>query len=214
MSQQVSIEIWFDFASTYSYPAVMRIGPLASAHGRGRESRHIRRADFRGRRGTFLGKRQAGIGLEMGDGQRGLTDVSITTIGAGMDYYIDGFVFPIRRDRVEEYKRVAEAVAEIWKEHGAIDYLEFVGDDMNREGTRSFVDLVAADDDETVVFGWVVFESREARDLTNDRVEADQRMADLVAPLIDPSTQVFDAKRMAYGGFRSLVRSPNTEDLR
>jgi uncharacterized protein YbaA (DUF1428 family) len=59
-------------------------------------------------------------------------------IGAGMAHYIDGFVFPVPRDRLNEYKRVVEAVAEIWKEHGALDYLEYVGDDLNREGTRSF----------------------------------------------------------------------------
>ena len=126
-----------------------------------------------------------------------------------MANYIDGFVLPVPRDRVNEYKRVAEAVAEIWKEHGALDYLEYVGDDMNREGTRSFTDLIAATEDETIVFGWVVFDSREARDLVNDKVAADPRMVDVIAPLLDPSTPVFDAKRMAYGGFQSLVRSSN-----
>jgi uncharacterized protein YbaA (DUF1428 family) len=122
-----------------------------------------------------------------------------------MAHYIDGFVLPIPRDRLNEYKRVVEAVAEIWKEHGALDYLEYVGDDLILEGTRSFTDLVAATEDETIVFGWVVFDSREARDLANEKVAADPRMADL----IDPSNPVFDAKRMAYGGFRSLVGSPN-----
>ncbi len=126
-----------------------------------------------------------------------------------MAHYIDGFVLPVPRDRVNEYRRVAEAVAEIWKEHGALDYLEYVGDDMNRGGTRSFTDLVPATEDETIVFGWVVFDSREARDLANDKVAADPRMADLIAPLIDPSNPVFDAKRMVYGGFHSLVRSSN-----
>jgi uncharacterized protein YbaA (DUF1428 family) len=126
-----------------------------------------------------------------------------------MAHYIDGFVLPIPRDRLNEYKRVVEAVAEIWKEHGALDYLEYVGDDLILEGTRSFTDLVAATEDETIVFGWVVFDSREARDLANEKVAADPRMADLIDPLIDPSNPVFDAKRMAYGGFRSLVGSPN-----
>ena len=134
---------------------------------------------------------------------------SVNTIEAGMAHYIDGFVLPIPRDRLNEYKRVVEAVAEIWKEHGALDYLEYVGDDLILEGTRSFTDLVAATEDETIVFGWVVFDSREARDLANEKVAADPRMADLIDPLIDPSNPVFDAKRMAYGGFQSLVRSPN-----
>ena len=122
-----------------------------------------------------------------------------------MAHYIDGFVFPISRDRIEEYKRVAEAVAEIYKEHGALDYLEFVGDDMSREGTRPFPDLVGAEEDETIVFGWIVFDSRETRDLVNKKIESDPRMADLVAPLMDPSAPVFAANRMAYGGFQALI---------
>ena len=82
-----------------------------------------------------------------------------------MSEYIDGFVFPVPRDCLNEYKRLAAAVAEIWKEHGALDYREYVGDDMNLEGTHSFTDLVATNEDEVIVFGWVTFESREARDL-------------------------------------------------
>ena len=122
-----------------------------------------------------------------------------------MAHYVDGFVFPVPRDRLSEYKRVAEAAAEIWKEHGALDYCEYVGDDLKLEGTRSFIDLVAATEDETIVFGWVVFDSRAARDLANEKVAADPRMADL----IESSNSGFDAKRMAYGGFQSLVRSSN-----
>ena len=126
-----------------------------------------------------------------------------------MARYIDGFVLPILRDRLDDYKIVAEAVAEIWKEHGALDYWEYVGDDLYLEGTRSFTDLVAATEDEAIVFGWVAFDSREARDLANEKVAADPRMADLIDPLVDPSNPVFDAKRMAYGGFQPLVRSSN-----
>ncbi len=127
-----------------------------------------------------------------------------------MAHYIDGFVLPVPRDRLKEYKRVVEAVAEIWKEYGALAYCEYVGDDLNRQGTRPFTELVSAMEDEAIVFGWVVFESREARDLANERVMADPRMVDLIDPLIDPSNPIFNAKRMAYGGFQSLVRSPNT----
>ena len=122
-----------------------------------------------------------------------------------MAHYIDGFVLPIQRERLNEYKRLAEAVAEIWKEHGALDYREYVGDDLKLEGTRSFTDLVAATEDETIVFGWVIFDSREARDLANEKVAADPRMADLIAS----SNSGFDAKRMAYGGFQSLIQSSN-----
>jgi uncharacterized protein YbaA (DUF1428 family) len=119
-----------------------------------------------------------------------------------MTQYIDGFVFPISRDRLDEYRRLAKAVAEIWKEHGALEYREYVGDDMMLEGTQSFTDLAAASEDEVIVFGWVEFESREARDLANEKVAADPRVADLMSS----SDSGFDAKRMAYGGFHSLVR--------
>lgn len=128
-----------------------------------------------------------------------------------MARYIDGFIFPIARDRINEYKRVAEAVAEVYKEHGALEYLEYVGDDMFREGTRPFPDLVSAAPDETIVFGWVVFDSRETRDRVNKEVESDPRMADLVAPLMDPAALIFDARRMAYGGFRTLLGSPEPD---
>ena len=119
-----------------------------------------------------------------------------------MAHYIDGFVFPISRDRLDAYKGLAQAAAGIWKEHGAIDYREFVGDDLTLEGTRSFTDLVAANEGEAIVFGWVEFESREARDLANEKVAADPRMTDLVSA----ADSGFDAERMAYGGFQPFVR--------
>ncbi len=122
-----------------------------------------------------------------------------------MAHYIDGFVLPVPRNRLDDYRRRVEVVAEIWKEHGALDYREYVGDDLILEGTRSFTDLVAATETEAIVFGWVVFESRKARDLANENVAADPRMTDL----INSSNSGFDAKRMAYGGFRSFVRSSN-----
>ena len=124
-----------------------------------------------------------------------------------MAHYIDGFFLPIPRDCLDQYQRLVEAVAEIWREHGALDYREYVGDDMSLEGTRSFPDLAAAAADEAVVFGWVVFDSRETRDLANEKVAADPRMADLV----NASNSGFDAKRMAYGGFRLLARSSNVK---
>lgn len=118
-----------------------------------------------------------------------------------MAHYIDGFVLPVPSDHLNEYRRLAETVAEIWKEHGALDYREYVGDDLKLEGTRSFTDVIAATEADVIVFGWVVFESREARDLANIKVAADPKMADLVAS----SNSGFDAKRMAYGGFQPLV---------
>jgi len=119
-----------------------------------------------------------------------------------MANYIDGFVFPIPRDHLDDYKHLVESVAEIWKEHGALDYREYVGDDMHLEGTRSFIDLVAANEGAAVVFGWVEFDSREARDQANQKVAADPRMVELM----NSTDSGFDARRMAYGGFKSFVR--------
>ena len=122
-----------------------------------------------------------------------------------MNNYIDGFVLPVPRNHLNEYRHVAESVAMIWKEHGALAYFEYMGDDLTLEGTRSFTDFVDAKEDEAIVFGWVVFESRVMRDQVNKKVAADPRMTDLIAPLTDPSRMVFDATRMVFGGFQPLV---------
>ena len=123
-----------------------------------------------------------------------------------MTCYIDGFVLPVPRDQLDTYKAVAGKIAHIWKEHGALDYSEFVSDESSLDGTRSFLDFTDAKDDEAVIFGWVVFESREARDIANERVAADPRMTELMKPLIDSSRPIFEAQRMAYGGFQPLVQ--------
>ena len=121
--------------------------------------------------------------------------------------YIDGFVFPISLARIEEYKAVAQAVGDIYREHGAMEYLEFVGDDMEREGTVSFPGLLTAAEGETIVMGWITYDSRETRDKVNAKIESDPRIADLVVPLMDPEAMIFDASKMAFGGFKPLVRS-------
>lgn len=128
-----------------------------------------------------------------------------------MENYIDGFVFPISRIQLKEYKGVAEKVAEIWKEHGALGYFEYVGDDLKLEGTRSFVEAVDLKEDEVVVFGWVIFPSKEVRDTANKQVPTDPRMAELVGPLVDPEKLIFDACRMMYGGFQPLIQSAQRE---
>ena len=124
-----------------------------------------------------------------------------------MENYIDGFVLPVPRNHLNEYKGVAEKVAEIWKEYGALEYFEYVGDDLKLEGTRSFIELVDLKKDEVIVFGWVIFSSKEVRDRANKQVKNDSRMADLVVPLTNPKRLIFDAERMVYGGFQPLVRS-------
>jgi uncharacterized protein YbaA (DUF1428 family) len=124
-----------------------------------------------------------------------------------MTNYIDGFVLPIPRIHLKEYKSVAEKVAEIWKEYGALGYFEYVGEDLKLEGTRSFIDVVDLKEDEVIIFGWVIFPSKEIRDTANKQVPTDSRMAELVAPLTDPKRLIFDAERMVYGGFQPLVQS-------
>ena len=122
-----------------------------------------------------------------------------------MPHYIDGFVLPIPRIYLETYRAAAEQIAAIWKEYGALDYREYVGDDLLIEGVRSFPDAANATKEEVVIFGWTVFPSREVRDHACEKVPADPRMTELVAPLIDPSKLIFDASRMVYGGFKTLV---------
>jgi uncharacterized protein YbaA (DUF1428 family) len=123
-----------------------------------------------------------------------------------MENYIDGFVLPVPRIHLNEYKGVAEKVAEIWKEYGALQYFEYVGEDLKLEGPRSFIELVDMKEDEVVIFGWVLFPSKEVRDRANKQVPADSRMTELVAPLTDPKRMIFDAERMVYGGFQPLVQ--------
>jgi uncharacterized protein YbaA (DUF1428 family) len=118
-----------------------------------------------------------------------------------MANYIDGFVFAIPVAHLAEYQRLAESVAHIWREHGALSYQEFVGDDMTLAGTRSFTDAVTATESDVIVFGWVTFASRQARDLANEKVASDP----LVTELMESSRCGFDAQQMMYGGFRSFV---------
>ena len=124
-----------------------------------------------------------------------------------MTNYIDGFVLPVPRIHLNEYKSVSEKVAEIWKEYGALAYFEYVGEDLTLEGTRSFIEIVDAKENEAIVFGWVIFPSKETRDLANKQVPADPRMTVLVTPLTNPTRLIFDASRMVYGGFQPLVQS-------
>ncbi|MDQ3623365.1 MAG: DUF1428 domain-containing protein [Verrucomicrobiota bacterium] len=118
-----------------------------------------------------------------------------------MSQYVDGFVIPLPKNKIEEYRRLAEKAAQIWKEHGALDYWECIGDDLDAKDFVPFPELARTSPDETVVFSWVVFESREHRDQVNARIMADPRLKEMG----DPNNQPFDCKRMAYGGFKTLV---------
>ena len=126
-----------------------------------------------------------------------------------MRNYIDGFAFPIAVEHLGTYQQIAAAVAEIYRELGAVEYVEFVGDDLAREGTARFPVQFQAGDNETIVFGWIAFESRESRDAINQKIEADPRIPELIAPLLNSNDPIFNPLRMAFGGFRPLVHNPD-----
>jgi len=118
-----------------------------------------------------------------------------------MGKYIDGFVIPVPEDKIDEYRRIAEIAGAIWKEHGALEYLECIGDDLDVKDMVPFPSAAKAEPGETVVFAWIVYESREHRDKVNAAVMMDPRLADMM----ESGSQPFDCKRMVYGGFKKLV---------
>lgn len=117
-----------------------------------------------------------------------------------MGRYVDGYVIPITKNNLDEYKRMAELAGSVWKEHGALEYIECAGDDLDQKELVSFKKLAGAAEDETVIFAWIIFESREHRDRVNQAVMADSRLAGM-----SPDSSPFDCKRMAYGGFKVIV---------
>ena len=118
-----------------------------------------------------------------------------------MAQYVDGFVMPLPKANVDRYKEIATTAGGLWMEHGALDYKECIADDVKPGEVTSFPQSVKLEDDETVVFAWITYESREARDAINEKVMADDRMK----ALMDPAGDVADYKRMVYGGFEVLV---------
>lgn len=122
---------------------------------------------------------------------------------APMSQYIDGFVIPMPKENIEEYRRIAEVISEIWMEHGAVEYRECVGDDLDVGRVMPFPRVVDCAEDETVIFGWIVFWSREHRDAVSAKVMQDTRLRDL----LKPGSMPFDPERMVYGGFESLVKA-------
>lgn len=115
--------------------------------------------------------------------------------------YIDGFVLPVPKGRMAEYRRLAKKAGKIWREHGALEYRECAGDDLNVKMGVAFPRLAKTKPGETVVFAWIVYKSRAHRDRVNARVMKDPRlMKDM-----DPKKMPFDCKRMTYGGFKTIV---------
>jgi len=119
-----------------------------------------------------------------------------------MARYVDGFVLPIPKKNVQAYRRIAQQAARVWREHGALEYRECVGDDLKVKGVVPFPRLARCKPGETVVFAWIVYKSRAHRDRVNAKVMADPFMANMA-----PKSMPFDVKRMAYGGFSTLVEA-------
>jgi uncharacterized protein YbaA (DUF1428 family) len=117
-----------------------------------------------------------------------------------MALYVDGFVLPVPKANLEAYRRMAQHAGEIWREHGALEYVECVADDIKPGEITSFQQSVKLEDGETVVFAWIAYESREHRDRVNAKVMDDPRMKGM-----DLSDMPFDGKRLFWGGFEALV---------
>ena len=117
--------------------------------------------------------------------------------------YVDGFVVPVPKRKVAAYRRMAQKAGKVWREHGAIEYFECVADDVQPGKHTSFPQSVKLKPGETVVFAYIVYKSRAHRDRVNKKVMADPRLASSM----DPKAMPFDAKRMIYGGFKTIVEA-------
>jgi uncharacterized protein YbaA (DUF1428 family) len=118
-----------------------------------------------------------------------------------MAQYVDGFVLPLPKRKLDAYRRMSRKAGKIWREHGALEYRECVAEDVAMGKVTSFPRAVKRKPSETVVFSWIVFKSRAHRDRVNAKVMKDPRLADMM----DPKDMPFDGKRMVYGGFEVLV---------
>ena len=118
-----------------------------------------------------------------------------------MAKYVDGFVLPVPKRKVDAYRRMARKAGKIWREHGALEFRECIAEDVKKGKVTSFPQSVKRKQGETVVFSWIVFKSRAHRDRVNAKVMDDPRLADMM----DEKDMPFDAKRMVYGGFEVLV---------
>ncbi len=115
--------------------------------------------------------------------------------------YVDGFIMPLPKSYVDKYREVATTAGGLWREHGALEYKEWIADDVKVGEVTSFPRSVKVEDDETVIFAWITYESRAHRDEVNAKVMEDERMK----ALMDPAGEIADYQRMIYGGFELLV---------
>ncbi len=115
--------------------------------------------------------------------------------------YVDGFVVPVPKRSLAAYRRLARKAGKVWCEHGALEYVECVADDVKPGKLTSFPQAVKLKADEVVVFSWIVYRNRRERDRIMQRVMADPRLADSM----DPKRLPFDGRRMFWGGFKPMV---------
>jgi uncharacterized protein YbaA (DUF1428 family) len=115
--------------------------------------------------------------------------------------YVDGFVVPVPKKKVQAYRSMARKAGKIWREHGALEFRECVADDVKVGKRTSFPRSVKLKPGETVFFSYIVFRSKGDRNRVNAKVMKDKRLASMM----DPKAMPFDAKRMIYGGFKTVV---------
>ncbi|HEX5873059.1 MAG TPA: DUF1428 domain-containing protein [Pyrinomonadaceae bacterium] len=115
--------------------------------------------------------------------------------------YVDGFVVPVPEENVKLYRSIAQKAGKVWKEHGALQYIEAAGDDLENKFGVSFTKSVKLKPGEIPFFSFIVFKSRADRDKVNAKVMADPRLQ----KMMDGKSMPFEVKRMAYGGFKILV---------
>lgn len=120
-----------------------------------------------------------------------------------MPKYVDGFVLAVPQKNIRAYRKMAQKAGKIWREHGALEYLECVGDDMEVKVGVPFPKQMKLKEGETVVFAWIVYKSRAHRDRVNAKVMKDKRLTEGM----DMKNMPFDCKRMTYGGFNVLVNA-------
>lgn len=120
--------------------------------------------------------------------------------------YIDGFVLPVPKSRLEEYRQLCELACQIWMDHGALEYMEYIAEDIPDGEVTSFPMSVALGEGEMVCFSYIRYASREHRDAVMKNVKADERMRQCM----NPEGLPFDGQRMMWGGFTSLVSSEDS----
>ena len=117
--------------------------------------------------------------------------------------YVDGFVLPVAKKKLQAYRRMAQKAGRVWRDHGALEVRECVADDVKLGKRTSFPRSVKLKRGETVFFSYIVYKSRADRDRVNAKVMKDPR----ITGMGDMKDMPFDARRMIYGGFKVLVEA-------